>query len=67
MTEGVGYLGSYIDNYKHQGLWNEPRGHNVLDGGAHFYRCYETLDKKYMAVGRYFYFFNIILIKMYIN
>lgn len=22
-----------------------------MDGGAHFYRCYETKDGKYMAVG----------------
>jgi alpha-methylacyl-CoA racemase len=32
------------------GLWREARGANLLDGGAHFYRCYETADGKYLSV-----------------
>jgi alpha-methylacyl-CoA racemase len=31
--------------------WSLTRGQNLLDGGAPFYRCYETKDGLYMAVG----------------
>ncbi len=34
-----------------QGAWTLKRGDNLLDGGAPFYRCYETRDGKYLAVG----------------
>ncbi len=33
------------------GAWNEKRGHNRTDGGAHFYHVYETKDGEYVAVG----------------
>ena len=33
------------------GQWSLERGQNPLDGGAPYYRCYETSDAKYMAVG----------------
>ena len=33
------------------GLWSQPRGENLLDGGAPFYDTYQTKDGKYMAVG----------------
>ncbi len=33
------------------GLWTRPRGHNLLDGGAPFYRTYACSDGKYVAVG----------------
>ncbi len=32
------------------GLWGEPRGQNILDGGAPFYRTYRCLDGKFIAV-----------------
>ncbi|KAL6704520.1 hypothetical protein ACN47E_008149 [Coniothyrium glycines] len=31
--------------------WKQPRGTNMLDGGAPFYDTYETADGKYVAVG----------------
>ena len=34
-----------------QGAWSVERRANMLDGGAPFYRCYETADGRYMAVG----------------
>jgi alpha-methylacyl-CoA racemase len=37
--------------FRHMGVWNETRGTNVLDTGAHFYEVYETKDGKYVAVG----------------
>lgn len=33
------------------GAWRDERGANLLDGGAPFYRVYETADGKHMAVG----------------
>ncbi|KAH9516216.1 alpha-methylacyl-CoA racemase isoform X1 [Dermatophagoides farinae] len=55
MTEGVGYLGSFLwESLKQKELlWpNWPnRGQNTLDFGSPFYRCYECADGKFMAVG----------------
>jgi len=33
------------------GRWQSERESNLLDGSRPFYRCYETADGKYMAVG----------------
>jgi alpha-methylacyl-CoA racemase len=33
------------------GLWNRPRGQNLLDGGLPFYRTYRCSDGKFIAVG----------------
>lgn len=33
------------------GQWTPNRNVNLLDGGRPYYRCYETSDKQYMAVG----------------
>ena len=33
------------------GQWREDRQSNLLDGAMPYYRCYETSDRKYMAVG----------------
>jgi alpha-methylacyl-CoA racemase len=33
------------------GHWTLARGANLTDGGAPYYRCYETSDGHYMAVG----------------
>jgi len=51
MTEGVAYLGSFLHKARKAGLFAEPRGNNMLDGGAPFYDTYETLDGSYMSVG----------------
>lgn len=31
--------------------WNAQRHANVLDGGSHFYRCYQCADGKYISIG----------------
>ncbi|XP_034238700.1 alpha-methylacyl-CoA racemase [Thrips palmi] len=52
MSEGVSYLASWV--FRSRGvlpLWEEARGHNALDSGAHFYDTYETRDGRHMAVG----------------
>jgi alpha-methylacyl-CoA racemase len=33
------------------GLWQRPRGENLLDGGLPFYRTYRCSDGKFVAVG----------------
>ncbi|KAI2807814.1 hypothetical protein RDWZM_005278 [Blomia tropicalis] len=55
MTEGISYLSTFLwETMKQQELmWpNYPsRASNMLDSGAPWYRCYETSDGKYLAVG----------------
>ncbi|NXH63773.1 AMACR racemase, partial [Rhabdornis inornatus] len=51
MVEGVAYLSSFLWKSQKVGLWNEPRGENLLDSGAPFYEVYRTSDGKFMAVG----------------
>jgi alpha-methylacyl-CoA racemase len=33
------------------GFWNDNRGDNVLDTGAHYYDVYETKDGKFVSIG----------------
>src|SRR5271155_1828788 len=33
------------------GFWNNERGDNILDTGAHYYEVYETKDGKHVAIG----------------
>ncbi|XP_076835758.1 alpha-methylacyl-CoA racemase isoform X1 [Brachyhypopomus gauderio] len=51
MVEGSAYLGSFVWKSQSTGLWNRPRGQNLLDSGAPFYDTYCTADGKYVAVG----------------
>ncbi|XP_062334256.1 alpha-methylacyl-CoA racemase [Osmerus eperlanus] len=51
MVEGAAYVGSFMWKSRSIGMWNNPRGENMLDSGAPFYDTYQTSDRKYMAVG----------------
>ena len=51
MVDGVGTLMGPIRDLANAGTWSEEREANFLDGGAPFYRCYETADGGFMAVG----------------
>uniref|UniRef100_A0A6J0UPZ3 Alpha-methylacyl-CoA racemase n=1 Tax=Pogona vitticeps TaxID=103695 RepID=A0A6J0UPZ3_9SAUR len=51
MVEGTAYLSSFLWKSQNIGLWNRPRGENLLDSGAPFYETYKTADGKYIAVG----------------
>ncbi|XP_021512033.1 alpha-methylacyl-CoA racemase [Meriones unguiculatus] len=51
MVEGTAYLSSFLWKTQHMGLWDQPRGQNMLDGGAPFYTTYKTADGEFMAVG----------------
>lgn len=50
MTDGTALLGGLFHALRAQGLWNDRRGSNLLDGGAPFYRCYICRDGGYVAV-----------------
>lgn len=51
MIDGAAALMGLIHGMIARGMWRNTRGANLLDGGAPFYRCYETADGKYLAVG----------------
>ncbi|RVQ65268.1 CoA transferase [Croceicoccus ponticola] len=51
MSDGAGVMMAAMWSLKHNGMWDEPRGHNLLDGGAPFYACYACTDGKYIAIG----------------
>jgi len=51
MTEGASYLGSMTRTFLARGGWKDERETNMLDGGSPNYRCYETSDGKWLAVG----------------
>jgi len=52
IIDGVSSMMGIVHSLTAFGLWrNQERQNNLLDGGAPFYRCYETADKKYIAVG----------------
>jgi len=51
IIDGVASMMGMFNSLKGFGMWTTEREDNLLDGGAPFYRCYETSDKKYMAVG----------------
>jgi alpha-methylacyl-CoA racemase len=50
MVDGAAYLGSLFYGLAERDVWEE-RGTNTIDGGAHFYRAYETSDGRWMTVG----------------
>lgn len=51
MTDGSALLATMLHTFMAQGSWQDQRGVNILDTGAHFYEVYETSDGKHMAVG----------------
>jgi alpha-methylacyl-CoA racemase len=51
MVDGVAAMMSVFYMFHARRDWSEQRQANLLDGGAPFYRCYETADGKAMAVG----------------
>lgn len=51
MIDGSGLLAQGLWSWKAAGRWSAPRGENILDGSAPFYRTYECASGGYMAVG----------------
>lgn len=51
MVDGAASLMTMMFTLRSAGIWQEARGTNLLDTGAHFYEVYETSDGGFMAVG----------------
>ncbi len=51
MTDGAASLMAMFYGMKAMGFWQDERGVNLLDSGAHFYDTYETKDGKFVAIG----------------
>ncbi|HEX2850587.1 MAG TPA: CaiB/BaiF CoA-transferase family protein, partial [Acidimicrobiales bacterium] len=51
MVDGAATLTAMFHGMRAMGFWNEERGTNLLDTGAHFYDVYECADGKYVSIG----------------
>lgn len=51
MLDGITVLLTQLSGWSQMGRWRSERGGNLLDGSAYFYRCYETADRRHIAVG----------------
>ena len=51
MVDGAATLMGMFHSMAAIGMWNEERGTNLLDTGAHFYDTFETSDGKYISIG----------------
>jgi alpha-methylacyl-CoA racemase len=51
MVDGAAALMTMTHSLRAMGIWNDERGTNMLDTGAHFYDVYETADGGYVSVG----------------
>ncbi|MFF5173413.1 CaiB/BaiF CoA transferase family protein [Micromonospora sp. NPDC000089] len=51
IVDGVSVLSTQIHALRRLGRWQDPRGVNLLDGGAPFYDTYECADGRHLAVG----------------
>jgi alpha-methylacyl-CoA racemase len=51
ITDGCAVMSSLIQGLRAQRLWADRRQANVLDGGAHWYDCYECADGEWISVG----------------
>jgi alpha-methylacyl-CoA racemase len=51
MVEGSASLMHMMYAMQAQGRWQDARGSNLLDGGAHLYDTYETADGQFISIG----------------
>jgi alpha-methylacyl-CoA racemase len=51
MVDGAAVLMTMTHALRAMGIWNDERGTNMLDTGAHFYNVYETADGQYVSIG----------------
>ncbi len=51
MVDGAATLMAMFYSMSAMGVWNDQRGVNLLDGGAHFYDTYECADGRHISVG----------------
>ncbi|KHK88334.1 carnitine dehydratase, partial [Novosphingobium malaysiense] len=51
MADGAAAMMAGMWTLKHNEMWTQPRGQNLLDGGAPFYGCYACADGTFIALG----------------
>ncbi len=51
MVDGAAVLMTMFHAFRAMGIWEDERGTNLLDTGAHFYEVYECADGRYVSVG----------------
>ena len=51
IVDGAASLMTFVQGLMAAGWWRDEREANLIDGGAPFYRCYETADGKWVALG----------------
>ncbi|MEO7555907.1 MAG: CaiB/BaiF CoA-transferase family protein [Acidimicrobiales bacterium] len=51
MVDGSACLTMMVHAFRAMGIWEDERGTNLLDTGAHFYEVYETADGKFVSIG----------------
>jgi alpha-methylacyl-CoA racemase len=51
MTDGAAALMAMIWGFRANGIWQDKRGVNLLDTGAHMYDTYECKDGKWISIG----------------
>ena len=51
MVDGAASLMTFFHGFRAMGIWNDERGTNLLDTGAHFYDVFECSDGEYVSIG----------------
>ena len=51
MVDGAASLTTFFHGLRVMGIWDDERGTNMLDTGAHYYDVYECADGKYVSIG----------------
>lgn len=51
ISDSAAHLATAAFGTVQSGQWNLERGTNVLDGGAHFYNCYQCADDHWISIG----------------
>lgn len=51
ICDGTALLTVLLYGLQQQGMWIDKRQSNFLDGGAHWYDCYQCADGNYVSVG----------------
>ncbi|MFO1407919.1 MAG: CaiB/BaiF CoA-transferase family protein [Steroidobacteraceae bacterium] len=51
ITDGCALMATLVQGLRVQGMWSDRRQGNALDGGAHWYDCYQCADGEWISVG----------------
>ena len=51
MVDGAASLMTFFHGFRAMGIWNDERGTNMLDTGAHYYDVYECADGGFVSIG----------------